>query len=245
VKSKTVALMSPLQLSGVDPGLCLLLRTAAVLKQGIDFQDWAKVGRELCRMAGGSMWWIGGWINYAEREFLKTDEGKKRYGIKYRAALEVSGLERETLYNAAWVDRAVNCSNRLEQLSWSHHREVAHLKAEEQKKFLNMALEKHWTRSQLRQAIRKAGKTEVDEPIINVGFVPGRWGSELQRGFRAEIERLGPLEKWHSAVLEAWKEGLAVAVGIYQEIQRASPPGKESISAKNPSRLRRCGLGFS
>ena len=56
----------------------------------------------------------------------------RKYGEKYSQALELGDYERGTLRNAAWVAGHIEMSRRRDNLSWSHHNEVADLEPEDQ-----------------------------------------------------------------------------------------------------------------
>jgi hypothetical protein len=190
----------------------------------MEFGQWVETGQQLCGLVRCSLWWVGDWINYAEERWLNdADEAaskrkRREWGTKYKTALELTGLEYELLRQAAWVAREVAFVRRRTELSWSHHYEVAALDAADQTKFLKLAVENRWNRSQLRQAIRRANKRVVDEPSIDIGFVPERCANEMLRGFRSEIERLGPIQDWDTAVRHAWKRVFRPVFELYQEL---------------------------
>ena len=68
------------------------------------------------------MWWWGDWLRFGER----------KYGEMYSQAIDHSKLDYQTLANSTYVSGAVEFSRRRENLSWSHHKEIASLEPEDQ-----------------------------------------------------------------------------------------------------------------
>jgi hypothetical protein len=81
------------------------------------FEEWKECGSKLREVEKSIQWAIGDWLNYGER----------RYGEKYREAMEVTGLTYQTLADAKWAASRFDISCRHENLSFKHHREVAAL----------------------------------------------------------------------------------------------------------------------
>ena len=123
-----------------------LTHTSLELPGDLPYEQWEKVGIKLRAIHGAVQWWIGDWLRY----------GEHAYGEMYSQALEATGKEYQTLNQAVWVAGAVEISRRRENLSWSHHVEVAGLSPGDQDRFLNEATEKSWTRAELRSAVQKA-----------------------------------------------------------------------------------------
>lgn len=133
-----------LALSGV------VSETALDLQAGLSFDEWAEVGHTLGRIGRAHQWWVGDWLNYGERA----------YGEKYSQAMDATGLDYSTVANAAWVSKSVEVSRRRENLSFSHHREVAKFEPAEQDEWLDRAEAEDWSRSELREQLQG-----TDEPI--------------------------------------------------------------------------------
>src|SRR5437667_7006511 len=89
-------------------------KTTALVVQGTPtFDEWEHCGTVLRRIEGAVQFWIGDWLNY----------GEHAYGEKYAQA--VNETQADTWKNYAWVSHQVKKSTRVDDLSWSHHREVA------------------------------------------------------------------------------------------------------------------------
>lgn len=126
--------------------------TALDLPKSLSFDDWERVGRTLGQIERACQWWIGDWVNF----------GEQAYGEKYAQAVEATGLEYNTVATYAWVAREIESSTRVENLSFSHHREVAHLERPKQKAWLIKAQAGEWSRSHLADEVR--GRANGSEP---------------------------------------------------------------------------------
>jgi hypothetical protein len=126
----------------------------------MSFEQWEAAGQQLQRMGRAWQWWIGDWVRY----------GEQRYGEKYAQAIELTGLEYGTLANIISVARRVDTSRRRENLSWSHHAEVASLEPPEQQAWLERAEHDGLTvaklRSRLREGASPAQRTPQDPPGV-------------------------------------------------------------------------------
>jgi hypothetical protein len=102
---------------------------ALVIDCDLSLDGWLDVARGLAGIARGHQWWIGDALVYGEEHF--GDEA-------FQHADEF-GLEAHTLTNYRWVASAVELSRRRDELSFSHHAEVARLKPRDQSKALAWA----------------------------------------------------------------------------------------------------------
>lgn len=95
-------------------------------------------------MARAHQWWVGDALVHVENH----------HGADAMAQLaDELGLEPHTLTNWRWVADSVEASRRREELTWSHHAEVARLKPAEQKRALAKAVKDGWTVRQLRDHV--------------------------------------------------------------------------------------------
>jgi len=118
--------------------------TGLLLRDGVAFDDWSRMGDEIARLSSASAWWLGDWMLF----------GQRSYRDRYRVAVERTGLDYQTLRNYAWVAGSVAMSRRRDTLSFQHHAEVAALSEPEQELWLARAEGLRWTRSELRRALR-------------------------------------------------------------------------------------------
>lgn len=94
-----------------------------------NFEAWRRKGEELVRSLKTAknavemnQWGIGDWLVRGEKDF-----GKKAYD----EAEQITGLERESLYNIVWVVKKFPISLRSETgLKWSHFKELARISDE-------------------------------------------------------------------------------------------------------------------
>lgn len=110
--------------------------------------EWEAKGVNLGTIDRHVQFYIGDWL------LEGWDSGYIKRGV-YDRASELTGIEKETLYKYVEISNIINSRIRILELSWSHHREVAKLKAEDQEYFLNKAVENHWSVSALRDAIKQ------------------------------------------------------------------------------------------
>ena len=131
------------------PGLQIPGRVTAVgleLPPELQYHQWAEIGHTLNRVGRGLQWWIGDWLNYGERT----------YGEAYSQAIDATGYDYVTVSHMAYVSSRVEFCRRRQNLSWSHHAEVAPLEPDEQDKFLNLAEREGLTSKELRGRKRSA-----------------------------------------------------------------------------------------
>lgn len=114
-------------------------------QENTPYEAWALILSGLQSAEKSIHWWIGDGIRFGER----------KYGETYTQALEESSYKYQTLNNDVWVADSVQISRRRENLSWSHHAEVAALEADEQDRWLDFAQEKQLSRNELRAAIKE------------------------------------------------------------------------------------------
>lgn len=99
------------------------------LTEEMTFDTWEALGAWLQTVDGCIHWWIGDWLNW----------GEARYGERYAQALSATGWSLSTLEVYAWVCKRVPVGNRRTDLSFSHHKAVAHLPPSSQQELLARA----------------------------------------------------------------------------------------------------------
>lgn len=117
--------------------------------------DWIETGKSLGTIGRGASWWIGDWVNY----------GNQHFGEKYTRAAQITGYDVQTLMNMAYVALRFDSSRRRENLSWSHHAEVASLPFEQRERWLDVAQSRRLSVHNLRGELRawRAGLTPGQE----------------------------------------------------------------------------------
>lgn len=117
-------------------------RVSLELPETVSFNEWQRIGEQLQAQQDASQWWIADWAAYGERAYRRN----------YGEALEQI-YARQSLYNLARVAKAVEIYRRRENLSFSHHAEVAPLEPEWQTVWLDDAQTHGWSRDELRARI--------------------------------------------------------------------------------------------
>ncbi|HEY6890194.1 MAG TPA: LmbU family transcriptional regulator [Solirubrobacter sp.] len=173
-----------------------------VLELGSDmpFEDWAAVGARIARICGGAAWALGDWLVFGER----------RYGQRYRSALQATNLDYQTLRNYAWVARSIPYERRHDQLSFQHHAEVAALPAAEQDLWLHRAEAQEWSRNELRrrltaQRLQRRGEPATLAVVVRVEVPSDR----AQRWRNAAAAAQQGLPEWLREVADAAAERTA------------------------------------
>ena len=90
--------------------------------------------------------------------------GETSYGETYAQALDATDYSYQTLMDSKWISGRIKFSRRRENLSFSHHKEVAALDPEEQTFWLQRAEDEGWTRNELRRAIKEQSTLEPVAP---------------------------------------------------------------------------------
>jgi hypothetical protein len=119
-------------------------------------EEWLSTGRRLGAIGRCSQWWIGDWIRY----------GTSRWGEKYVEAARVTGYDVASLRNMAWVAAQFDSSLRSDKLSWSHHVLLAPLTADEQRVWIERAIEERFSVADLRLELRSRGYGSRGEKAV-------------------------------------------------------------------------------
>ena len=109
--------------------------------------EWLSTGRRLGAIGRCSQWWIGDWIRY----------GTARWGEKYVEAARVTGYDVASLRNMAWVAAQFDSSLRSDKLSWSHHVLLAPLTTDQQRGWIERAIDERLSVADLRLELRAKG----------------------------------------------------------------------------------------
>lgn len=116
------------------------------LREGLTYHEWLDIGTRLTRSARTLPWMIGDWARY----------GEWRYGERYDQAIEITGLDKQTLKNYASVAGRFQTSRRRDALSIAHHANVQKLPDHEQDQWLDLAQEHGWSVAEMREQMKAA-----------------------------------------------------------------------------------------
>jgi hypothetical protein len=165
------------------------------------FDQWVEVGRQLLRAGRAWQFWLGDWILY----------GEKHHGEMYDDAVDITGYDRTTLRNIVVVCRAVEMSRRRDDLTFTHHVEVAPLPPAEQDAWLTRAAEEKWPASKLRAARAEARSLA---PVVEEQA--STFVAEISFVYAADDETAAR-EKLEDVVKRMERQGLSVTFKRVQE----------------------------
>lgn len=117
--------------------------TCLVIPAELTIDEYVALLRSLGAIVHGHQWWGGDALV----------EGERRYGDDFAQYADELGVEPHTLTNWRWVADSVKPSRRREDLSWSHHAEVARLDPKDQRAALAHAAKQELNVRQLRDYV--------------------------------------------------------------------------------------------
>jgi len=154
---KTPSKFRTLALKGVS-GLHLELPakitpTQLDLWTDLNYEDWDQTLYKIAQVGDGARWWLGDAMKY----------GDKHFGEIYMQAVGETGLAEDTMRRYLLVASRISPVNRVKELTWSHHRQVASCPEGEQIRWLRMALDHNWSLAELKEAMRKKGQRSANK----------------------------------------------------------------------------------
>jgi len=128
---------------------CELSKTYLKVDASMTTKEFINVWDCLQQVNGAVQWWIGDWINLArdKHKFASTVQVENILNSVYSDGY---------LKNLSWVAWQIPESRRRENLSFSHHQEVAPLSEEEQEHWFDKAEKEHCSVKKLRAEIATA-----------------------------------------------------------------------------------------
>ena len=138
---------------------CELNKTNLTFKRDVSKDEWMYVFKALKQIEGCIQFWIGDCLAYRQQ----------KWGM-YNDIAEETGYDIKALRNIKNIADKVESSRRRDDLSFSHHAEVASLPPEKQELFLRRAIDEKLSVRELREEIRK------DNYVLNpVKFPDGKY----------------------------------------------------------------------
>lgn len=169
-------------------------RVGIQFPEALTYERWQHTGRQIARVVDSSAWCTGDWIIY----------GESKYADRYRRAIEMAGLDYQTVRNYVWVARRFAFSRRRENLSFQHHAEVASLPPAEQDRWLDRAERESWSRNQLRARLKNSRANKGSDESSRVALPRISANAERVRHWRAAADEADlDLKNWIVAVLDA------------------------------------------
>jgi hypothetical protein len=140
-----------------------------------------KIGEGLRLVEGSVQFWIGDWARFGEKNGYYADSKT------YDEIEEITGYSHQAIKDMKYVAESIPSSRRRDDISFSHHREVASQSEDKQELFLSRAAEEKLSIRELREEIRKESTTE--EPVAPLKIITTR-----AKVVNAVIEILGFIE---------------------------------------------------
>ena len=122
-----------------------------IIHDTISIDEWKELGQSLKQVEGSVQFWIGDWARYGDKRGFT---GKYTDPKVYDELEELTGLSRKTIKNYKSVAENTS-SHRCDDLSFTHHIEVAKLPPEKQETYLKRASEEKLSVRNLREEVRK------------------------------------------------------------------------------------------
>lgn len=167
--------------------------------------------RDAGSFARGCLFIIGDAINYAQ--------GK--WGEKYDHWITLTGLEYQTLRNAAWAARKIDLSLRRDNLTFEHHKLIARLAPNEQERWLDLTEQNGMSVRRLRKSLffgRPATDAEMEAEKNDSGIENVHPYVNRICGFWGKLTRAGWVRNAGAEKLRAFKRDLQPIVDIYNQL---------------------------
>ena len=141
--------------AAVNTDLTALTANAALTPLGLDVKsplslaEWRDIGLRIAAAMRSAAFVIGDWLVYGEGRdgqmtlFADIPEANRVSQRLYDEAVQLTGIDATTLHHYAYVARRVPRPLRNEHVSWDHHRKVAKLHDEiEKRRWLALAADR-------------------------------------------------------------------------------------------------------
>lgn len=129
----------------------------------IPFDQYAKLLERAGAIGDAAKWWIGDLLLFGER----------RYGHEYAQVLGDARISERQSSRYRYVAERVRPSRRRENLSFSHHEEVAPLEPPQQRTLLARAEKEGWSHRELREAIQNLHVLKDPPPRLKKAVILG------------------------------------------------------------------------
>lgn len=126
------------------------------IQETTSVDEWKLMGQALKQVEGSVQFWIGDWARHGEKYLGKYTDPKV-----YDELEEITGLKRNTIQEYKSVAEATSCV-RTQDLDYSHHRVVASLPEDQQREFLNQAVERKLSVKDLKSLVNGPAVEEVE-----------------------------------------------------------------------------------
>ena len=165
--------------------------TGVLFSRVLSFEEWRACESELWDAKQAVQWAYGDWLI----------EGEAKFGEQYAEALDEARYSYQSLRNLKWIASVYPREQRLSELSWSHHSEVAGLPEPLRTELLLRAASEGWSRDDLRMERKKLEAQTIIEPLS-----PWRSGGKVTADGEVVPDVPPPPEWWEKRVTIVLKE---------------------------------------
>lgn len=135
----------------------------------LTYEQWAQAGKTLRDMRDNVMWWLGDWWNYGERLYgeMASQEAQQEVEIQ-------TGYRYQTVVTAGWVCNRFPVKERVEDVSFSHHRIAAAVeKTKKRTELLHEAKKEKWSVREMEAACKPYKAKEPRRKSPDAGLFDG------------------------------------------------------------------------
>ena len=125
--------------------------TCWIAPPSLTHEQWTQIGNTFQQIRDSLSWWIGDWLNV----------GETRYGETYSNAIKYTDKTLEQLKQYKWVAGAIAPERRKEELTFTHHRYVAHLPPADQDYWLQRCVNEELGTADLWKLLKEPDKDSV------------------------------------------------------------------------------------
>ncbi|GEM_PF-3044006 len=120
-------------------------KTGLILDEDMNFKKWEALGKRLKDIAKSIHFWLGDWML----------EGEKKFGEISSQGIDENGFDQKILRNDLSICSRIEKPMRRDDLTWSHHKQVAFFEPKLQEFFLSIAENEILSNDELRGVIKK------------------------------------------------------------------------------------------
>jgi hypothetical protein len=165
-----------------------MTKTRLVIPEDTSFSDWEDIGKKLKNVEGAVQFWIGDWINFGERKWGdKYQFVHDELGFSYDYISQIASVSKKFPGNSVAGNGIEGTPTRHENLSFSHHVEVATIPGPVAERLLIKAETENLSKRELRIEVREWQAAHSMQPPAHIPETVFSWAKdeEGQAGFDA------------------------------------------------------------
>jgi hypothetical protein len=142
------------------PEKCHPYKMRLEIDDDISKEDLIEAGKALYQSAKSSPWWLGDWMIYVKGNYVEEEELSDVYAL-------YESYSKGYLRNAMWVCGVFEPSCRHDNLTFSHHQELASIKDEKEREhWLDEAKKHHYSTKKLRKMIAEDKQEKENQKLL-------------------------------------------------------------------------------